>query len=193
MSTAGAGCASFRTVQSFGLLPSAAGLSLLAGLLCVSSCKDVTRFSTAPDEKYCGSIIPGPFVRKGFQAGVKMRMSFDADRIWDAPGVISTDDGTLEEAALRPIPALSHDALSTLQFGEGRTRNLLNMVSTSDTSSGGGQSAVVVVSLLENGDAEVRILRGAPLAPGVEARPVQDGPELFGVFPLTRQRGTCGF
>jgi hypothetical protein len=173
--------------------PLAGAATLLALALCAASCKDVTRFSTAPDEKYCGSIIPGPFVRKGFQAGVKMRMSFDANRIWDAPGVISTDDGTLAEAALRPIPALSHDVLSTLQFGEGRTRNFLNMVATSDTNAGGGQSAVAVVSLLENGDAEVRILRGAPLPPGVQARPVEDGPEVFGVFPLTRQRGNCGF
>lgn len=180
-------------VHATSLLRGAAILSLLAGTATLASCKDVTRFSTDPDEKYCGSIIPGPFVRRGFAAGVKMRMSFDADRLWDAPGVVSTDDGTLKEAALRPIPSLSHDSLSMLQFGEGRTRNFLYVVSTSDTESGGGQSAIAVVSLLENGDAEMRILRGAPLPTGVQARPVQDGPELFGVFPLTRQRGTCGF
>lgn len=153
-----------------------------------AACSDVTKFSTGPDERYCGNIVPGPFVRQGFRPGVRMRMSFDADRLSEQPGVISTDDGTLVEAALRPIPQLANDPLSNLQFGDGRTRNLLTVVGVSD-----GQSAFAVVSLMENGDTEVRILRGAPLPPGVTAKPAQEGVELFGVFPLVRQKGTCGF
>jgi hypothetical protein len=151
-------------------------------------CSDVTRFSTAADERYCGSIVPGPFVRHGFGPGVRMRMSFNADRLADMPGVMSTDDGMLQEAQLRPIPEISNDPLATLQFGDGRTRNLLLVAGASD-----GQTAFVVVSLMENGTVEVRIMRGAPLPPGVTAKPVQESPELFGVFPLVRQRGTCGF
>ena len=151
-------------------------------------CNDVTRFSTDPDESYCGSIIPGPFVRKGFEPGVRMRMTFNADRLADLPGVISTDDGSLSNAPLRPIPQLANDPLSTLQFGEGRQRNLLLVVGVED-----GQTAFAVVSLMDSGDVEVRIVRGAPLPPGVTAQPVQESRELFGVFPLARQRGTCGF
>ena len=159
-----------------------------ATLACATlGCSDVTRFSTGPDESYCGNIIPGPFVRQGFKPGVRMRMSFDADRLSDLPGVISTDDGTLKEAALRPIPQLANDPLSNLQFGDGRTRNLLTVVGVSD-----GQTAFAVVSLMENGEAEVRIVRGAPLPPGVTAKPAQEGVELFGVFPLVKQKGKCG-
>jgi len=70
-------------------------------------CNDVTRFSTAADESYCGSIVPGPFVREGFGPGVRMRMSFDADHLGDKPGVISTDDSLFDKADLRPIPQLA--------------------------------------------------------------------------------------
>lgn len=164
---------------------------LLLALLALSGlegCNDVTRFSTEAGESYCGSVITGPFVRQGFGPGVRMRMSFDADRIDTQPGVLSTDDGMFTEAPLRVIPQLSNDPLSTLQFGEGRTRNLLVGVGPTD-----GQTAFAVVSLMENGNVEVRIVRGAPPPAGVTAIPAHEPRTLFGVFPLTRQRSRCGF
>lgn len=155
------------------------------------ACKDVTRFSTAPGESYCGSVIEGPFVRAGFGPGVQMRMTFDADHLSDRPGTLSTDDGLLHEADMRPIPELFHDPLSTLQFGEGRDKNLVYVVDPTEPR--GGPSVLAVVSLLHDGDAEVRLVRGAPPMPGTTAVSSASGTTLFGVFPLHRENGTCRF
>ena len=45
-----------------------------------------------------------------------------------------------------------------------------------------------VVSLMQSGGVEVRLLRGAP---AIDAGP--DGSNLFGVFSLTREPGQCSF
>jgi len=163
-------------------------LALATFPVVVMGCKDISRFGTGPDESYCGGIVPGGFVRQGFAPGVAMRLHIDPDRLQDAPGDISTDDGTFVDAPLRPIPQLAHDSLSTLDFGEGRVRNLLLGAQPAQ-----GATAYVIVSLLENESVEVRVLRGAPPT-DTEAVPVSwFGPELFGVFPLVRQKGTCEF
>lgn len=151
-------------------------------------CEDISQYSTRADESYCGNIVTGPFVRQGFGPGVRMRMAFNAERITDQPGTIATDDGLLADVAMRAIPQLANDPLSTLQFGEGRTRNLL--LAADPTA---GASVFVVVSLMAGGNAEVRVLRGGPAAAAGPAAPVDGGPQLFGVFPLARQRGKCGF
>lgn len=164
---------------------------LLAPAFLLAACADVTRFSTKPGEAYCGSVIAGPFVRSGFGPGVRMRMSFDADRMNSSPGSLSTDDGLLTDAPMRPIPQLSHDPLSTLQFGEQRDKNLVYVVTPTKPSS--GPSLLAVVSLLHDGGAEVRLLRGAPPLPGTTAIADTEGESIFGVFPLQRESGTCGF
>jgi hypothetical protein len=163
-------------------------LAVASGCAALAGCNDVSRFSTAADESYCGSIVTGPFVRQGFGPGIRMRLNFDADRLSEKPGEVSTDDGLLDHAMLRPIPQLANDPLSSLQFGEGRVRNLLLGVSPSQ-----GPSAFAIVSLMENGNIEMRVMRGAPLPSGVTAYPVESGTQLFGVFPLARQKGQCGF
>ena len=154
----------------------------------LTGCEDISRFTTEPGESFCGKIVPGGFVRQGFTPGVRLRLHLDMDRVEYAPGMVATDDGTFEDAPLRPIPQLAHDSLSTFHFGEGRVRNLL--VGAQPTS---GTTAFVVVSLLENEHVEVRVLRGAPPTPAETVSDNLCGPELFGVFPLTRQKGTCGF
>jgi hypothetical protein len=155
-------------------------------------CKDIRSFSTHPGESYCGQIVGAGFVTRNFGAGVHMRMTFDADRLDDSPGELSTDDNLLVGAPMRPLPELFHDPLSTLQFGEGRDRNLLYMVDASDPSL--GPTITAVVSLMHAGDVEVRLIRGAP-ASGSETAPDRaDGLPLFGVFaPLRREVGQCSF
>jgi hypothetical protein len=79
-----------------------------------------------------------------------------------------------------------NDPLSTLNFGEGRDKNLLFAVDPVDPAA--GPTLFAVVSLMHGGDAEVRLLRGAPPAAGA---PVGASP-LFGVFaPMTRQPDPC--
>lgn len=163
-------------------------LGLLAAL---PACNDVTRFSTKPGESYCGNIVAGPFVRAGFGPGVRMRLRFDADRLESQPGTISTSDELFTDAPLRPIPQLFHDPLSTLSFGEGRERNLVYVVTPTNPKA--GPSLFAVVSLLHDGKVEVRLLRGAPPAPGTTAVSEAEGKQLFGVFSLDREDSTCGF
>ncbi len=116
-----------------------------------------------------------------------MRLAVDVDRIADFPGEITTEDGQFVHASLRAIPQVAHDQLATFQFGDGRVRNLLCGVEPAQ-----GTTAMAILSLLDNGNAEVRIVRGAPLAPQ-QAPPSNNESPLFGIFPLSRQKGTCGF
>lgn len=166
-----------------------AGLVGLAGLLS-SGCKDVSDFSTKPGENYCGSVVQGPFVRAGFSPATQMRLKLDADALTTAPGELWTSDGMFTAAPLRVIPQLFHDPLSTLQFGEGRQRNLLYAAEPSHP----GPGVVVVVSLMSSGDVEVRLLRSAPPSdPDAGAAGAAPESPLFGVFPLQRRQGSCGF
>jgi hypothetical protein len=170
----------------------AAFVASLALAMC-AGCKDVDSFSTAPGEAYCGSIVNAGFVTLNLAPTLKMRMTFDADRMASFPGELSTDDGFLANAPMRPIEQLFRDPLLTLQFGEGRDKNLVYMVDPSDVSR--GPTVTVILSLLHSGDAEVRLLRGAPITPDASNAPSPgDGVPLFGVFaPLVRQVGRCSF
>jgi hypothetical protein len=164
----------------FSLGLAAIGLSSLA-----FGCKDVSRFSTAPGESYCGQIVGAAFVRRGFEETLRMSMKFDANHIADAPGTLSTSDGLLNDTPMRPVPELFHDPFSTLNFGEGRDKNLVFAIDPTDAAR--GPTIMVVVSLMHAGDAEVRLMRGAPTAD-----PMPPSPALFGVFaPLARQPGPC--
>jgi hypothetical protein len=167
---------------------------VLVVLAAVSGCRDMSRFSTGPGEAYCGPIVQGEFVRQGFSQSVRLRMTYSADLVgqYDLPGQITTDDGLLDGVWMRPIPQLAHDPLSTLNFGEARENNLILAVDPSDPSQ--GPTILAVLSLLRNGDAEVRLLRGAP-ALREATTSAADGSPLFGVFsPLHKQPASqCGF
>lgn len=156
-----------------------------AALALLTSCKDVTSYSNAPDENYCGSVIQGPFVRAGLSPSVQMRLHLDADSLASAPGTLSTSDGLLQNAPMLAIPQLFHDPLSTLEFGEGRRRNLFYVVSPTRP----GSPVSVVISLMESGDVEVRLLRGAQ---SLDAQAPPGDSAIFGVFPLQRRKGNCG-
>jgi hypothetical protein len=160
-------------------------------VLSLLGCRDVTRFSTAKGEAYCGQIVKGSFVRTGFAPSAQIRMTFDADHLTDGPGQLSTDDHMLDGAQLRPIPQLANDPLWTLNFGEGREKNLIYAVDPNDPVN--GPSITAFLSFLHDGDAEVRLVRGAPSVDGGEL-PAIDGKVLFGVFaPLHREHNQCGF
>jgi hypothetical protein len=156
--------------------------SLAGGLLVVSatSCRDLSGFSTHGGS-YGGEVVGASFVLAGVQPGTKMCLTLDADHLQDAPGAISTDDGMFNQVPFRPIPQIWHDTLSTLTFGEGRLKNLLYVVTTTVTSDAGppGQDVFAVVSLMQSGHVEVRLLRGAG--------------DLFAIFDLSRSEGPCSF
>jgi hypothetical protein len=166
-------------------------MSVIAGL---TSCKDIDRFSTASGESYCGKIVSASIVRLGFASAACMRMTFDARRVNEEPGLLWTNDGMFAATPLRPIPQLSHDPLLTFTFGEGREKNFLFAVDPAEP--GHGPALTAIISLMHSGDAEVRLLRGAaggtPPPPPPDGGPSVDGAPLFGVFaPLRRQQGAC--
>ena len=94
-----------------------------------------------------------------------------------------TSDGRFKNTPLRPIPQIWQDPLSTFTFGTGRVKNLLYAI-TPNADAGDSQDMFAVISLLQNDDIEVRLLRSAP---GGSTNAV------FGVFQLTRQPGPCHF
>lgn len=168
--------------------------------LCLAvGCDDAGRFTTAPGEAYCGSITLGSPFRAGLSPRVQMRLRLDASALdgADSPGELSTyeaPDGEQPErrlftaAALRPIEAMAHDSLSRLEFGEGRERNAIYAVSPDDPAA---ESMLAVISLKADGGAEVRLVRGG--APETDSAPAAGRRTVFGIFPLSREKGDCGF
>ena len=167
-------------------------ICFLAALL-ASGCDRVSDFDLADGESYCGTITLAAVFRAGLSPRTQMRMTFDSSKLdtGEPPGTLTTFDNEamtqlLSDAPLRAIPALEHDALSSLEFGDGRERNFLFGVSPVAPEAEG---LTTVVSLMNDDTVEVRLLR-----PSVATDPPPAGREpLFGLFTLERQEGTCGF
>jgi hypothetical protein len=158
-----------------------------------AGCRDVSSFTTA-GAHYEGPVVQGDFVRAGVDATVTSCLTIDADHLQDAPGALSTSDGRFHEVALRPIPQIWHDPLSTLSFGEGRLRNLVYVVTASTPfGDGHGDDVLIVVSLMQAGDVEIRMLRGAPALPTDGGSVALPNGNVFAVFDLTRQSGPCSY
>jgi hypothetical protein len=159
----------------------------------LGGCRDLSGFSTTDGDSYQGAVVNAGFVLAGIGGTTKLCLTIDTDHLEDGPGAISTDDQMFGKAAMRPIPQIWQDPLSTFAFGEGRIKNLL-YVSTPSA----GADVFVVVSLMQSGDVEVRLLRGAPslastAADGGAAAPAAGGENVFAIFSLQRQEGPCSF
>lgn len=158
-----------------------------------SACRDVQQFSTKGD-RYEGPVVAGSFVRAGIPDMTRLCLTLDTDHLQDQPGAISTSDGRFSATPLRPIPQIWHDPLSTLTFGEGRTKNLLYMASPVPTAGDAGGDVTAVVSLMDSGAVEVRLFRGAPGGSAGDAgSPSAGAPSLFAIFELDRAQGPCTF
>ncbi len=171
--------------------------SLLCAALLALGCEDLSRFSTAEGESYCGAVTLGAAFRRGFTPRTQMRLTLDADKIdgADSPGTLTTrelldnagaESRLVDAAPLRPIPPLAHDAFSRPQLGEGRVRSAVYAVTPSDPNA---EALVAILSLRTDGDVEVRLLR-----PGAsdDAADLPAGRKpLFGLFTLKRTPGTC--
>jgi len=176
----------------------ATAILLGSSLLC-SSCQNLSGFVTGPGQAYCGQIALASAYRSGFSPRVQLRLQFDSSKIdtSESPGSLSTidDDGTgspermLLDVPLRPIPPLGNDALSELEFGDGRQRNLIYAVSPSSPDA---ESMLAFVSLRTDDAIEVRLVRGGLEAVADATVPAGRRP-LFGVFVLDRRDDLCGF
>ena len=161
----------------------------------MSACHDVAIFSSGA-QTYVGSVVSASFVLSGVPTNAQLCLTFDASQIQDVPGTITTSDGLFRRTPLRSIPQLWHDPLSTFTFGEGRVQNMLYMAapapaagdSGSGVAPGGGMGDVMVVlSLMDGGGIEARMIRGAPPAVSADASVSPPGDNLFAVFALTLQ------
>jgi hypothetical protein len=171
--------------------------------LSAAGCRDLSRFDTGETGAYCGRIIDSDFTRSsGFARGLELRLTLDIERLHSAPGTLSSRDGEepgpcspapeFDHAELRVTPQLFADPLSQLEFGSTRDHNFMAWV---DSTCNGGTFAVV--SLMQTGDVEVRLLRRGPAAQvssGADAgvaTPAAESAGEFGVFQLNR--GECEF
>ena len=133
-----------------------------ASALVLSGCRDLSGFSTGSGS-FTGAIVDATFVRSGISAGTQMCLTLDANHFQDGPGTVWTDDGRFTAAPFRPIPQIWSDPLSTLSFGEGRLKNFVYVLgATTPFTDGNGNDVLAVLSLMQSGGVEVRLLRGAP-------------------------------
>ncbi len=167
---------------------------LVVALVTLASCRDLSSFTTTHDS-YEGSVVAGDFVRAGVAARTRLCLTIDTDHLQDTPGAVSTSDGRFHAAALRPIPQIWNDPLSTFTFGEGRLKNLLYVAgATTPFADGSGSDVFAVVSLMQSGDVELRLLRSAPgAAQAPDGGATGPGGNVFAVFSLTRHEGPCSY
>lgn len=156
---------------------------VLVFALALAACSDLGAYATGPDEVYRGTVVgaeDAPVVRRGFEAGTRLDMTFDPRRatdLTDPPGVLTTSDGALDHVPLEPIVLLSHDVLGEYEIPAGeRLRNYI-FVMRPTAGPLAGREPMVFVSLMGDGGVEVRIVAGGGSQPG----------DYFGLFRLTRQ------
>lgn len=170
-------------------------LGMSVALATTMGCRDVSRYSSRGDH-FEGEVVKGSFVRAGVADDAKMCLVLDAEHLQDGPGTLTTSDGRFRSTRLRPIPQIWHDPLSTLSFGDGRRENLVYVVTPLATPlapAGDTQDIMVVLSLMNGGGVEVRLVRGAPQVDAGVPGPSATSPPLFGVFTLDRHEGACSF
>ncbi len=169
-----------RTVLAAALLPGALG------------CRDLSGFTTNGGS-YEGAVVSADFVLAGIGSATRLCLTLDADHLQDTPGSLWTSDGLFVAVPMRTIPQIWHDPLSTLSFGEGRVKNLVYVVAASKPfADGNGNDVFAVVSLMQSGNVEVRLLRGAPSGPP-DAAAAPAGGNLFAIFELERKSTPCSY
>jgi hypothetical protein len=170
------------------MISRASSTAIVAACACaLFGCRDVDRWSSR-DGRYEGSVVAAEFVRSGVAAGTHLCLVLDTTRLQDQPGSITSSDGRFSKTPLVPINTVLHDPLSTLSFGSGRAKNLLFGARRQSGDDGGvGEDLLVVVSLMESGGVEVRLLRpsGDPDAGTTSG--------VFALFPLEHADGPCSF
>ncbi|HEY5372883.1 MAG TPA: hypothetical protein VIK01_04320 [Polyangiaceae bacterium] len=173
----------------------------LAALIAASGCRNLDSFSSKPGEAYCGQLLSQPEFQDGFlplgsRPNLELELRLDTSTLTSEPGILRSNDATtglcastsgalFQDAPLRAIPAVDHDVLSTLTFGEGHEHDFFAWV---DSSCQG--TMLAVVSLMKNNQVEMRLFKPARLAPPKAPADQQPG---FAMFHFDVQKGGCGF
>jgi hypothetical protein len=167
-------------------------LALLLPFVALVGCRDLSGFSTHGDS-FSGGVTNTGVDLAGVDSSTSLCLTLDTDHLQDAPGSIWTSDDRFHAVPMRPIPQVWSDPLSTLQFGDGRVKNLIYVARASTPfGDGNGDDVLVVLSLMQGGDIEARLLRGAPMATA-EGGANASQTTVFAVFDTKRQSGSCSF
>jgi hypothetical protein len=172
---------------------------LVAVALLLAGCRDLERFDTEDGAAYCGSMVSANFLHEGFIPGgssrpnMQMRLELDTDELATFPGRVWTDDTAglcspapiLQGDRLRAIEEVQNDALSLLEFGDGRDFNFFAWV---DSTCQG--TLLAIVSLMKTDDVELRLLKARPVPAANAGTADQPG---FIVFQLKRRDSGCSF
>lgn len=166
-------------------------LACALGTVLLAGCHNLDGFTTKPGEAYCGAMVSSPqftsgFVPTGSPPALDVALTLDTNKLTSIPGILSSDDAQnglcsasgqplFQDAPLRAIPEVDHDAISQLTFGEGHEHDFFAFV---DSTCQG--TMVAVVSLLKNNQVELRLFKPARL-PSDDTSPLPG----FAVFPLT--------
>jgi len=171
----------------------ALGVPLGFAAVALGACRDLSSFNSGSGS-YEGPVVGASFVLAGLDAGTNLCMTLDTDHLQDGPGSVWTSDGLFTAVPLRPIPQIWQDPLSTLTFGEGRVKNLI-YVATASTPfpDGNGNDVLFVVSFMQSGDVEVRMIRGAPGIGSGDGGSASPQGNIFAVFDLTKQSSPCSY
>lgn len=176
-------------------------LLLLSSLV---GCESLDAWSTDPDEVFRGVVVGNDepecdegscsFIRRGFAPRTTLDLRFDPTDA-STPGSLTTHDercgATFVDEPLRPIAALAHDGLSQYDFPGGqRARNFIYALEPT-TGPLAGRDAMVFVSLMRDGDVEVRIIAGdgADDCSADDCAAFASGRcDFFGVFRMRRSQ-----
>ncbi|MBX3246954.1 MAG: hypothetical protein KF901_07220 [Myxococcales bacterium] len=136
-------------------------------------CEDLSSWQLADEEVFRGAVLGNDdpdcpaggcsFIRRGFAPGTTIELELDPTHT-SRPGTISTRgercEPTFDAEPLLPIAALAHDHLSLYDFPGGR--RMRSYIYALEPTRGplAGRGAMAFVSLMRNGDVEVRIIAG---------------------------------
>ena len=174
-------------------------LALLALLL--GGCRSLDKFDTSGQSAFCGKIGRAELFQDGFipdntRPKLRLKLELDIGELATHPGTLTSDDEAIglcsangdplfRNAPLRAIEQLFHDDLSQAEFGEGHQHDFFAWV---DSTCQG--TMVAVVSLLTNGDVEVRLMKPAADPPPNASADERPG---FAKFYLEKNDEGCGF
>ncbi|HEY5956384.1 MAG TPA: hypothetical protein VIV60_07530 [Polyangiaceae bacterium] len=174
----------------------------------VTGCKNLERFDTHSNESYCGTLVGQQEISMGFgEPGWNgsvdhptLALTLNTSDLFKAggvPAVIDSNDaefgpcgnGTplFKQASVRTIDKAIGDRLGSMHLDEDHVEDVMTFV---DSSCSG--SMVGLLSLIQGGSVELRLLRPAPPIVDPESATSETTPR-FGLFVLNKRSGGCGF
>jgi hypothetical protein len=174
-------------------------LALLALLL--GGCRSLDKFDTSGQSAFCGDLVGAQLFQDGFvpdntRPDLRLGLELDTGALATRPGTLTSNDAAtglcsgngdplFRDAPLRAIEQVFHDDLSQAEFGEGHQHDFFAWV---DSTCQG--TMVAVVSLLTNGEVEVRLMKPAADPPEDASASERPG---FAKFYLKKNDKGCGF